>query len=81
MKRICTATVGTMILIAGLLGVWSTIFFVEFVADHILVTSAVACAALIAAGAGLMIRAFSRTAYLHGELPSEDLKGRNSHST
>lgn len=56
MKRVATLVAGILIFLAGLLGVWSTVAFVDLFATHILVISATAFAVLIAVGAGLVIR-------------------------
>ncbi|MDV8007019.1 MULTISPECIES: hypothetical protein [unclassified Rhodococcus (in: high G+C Gram-positive bacteria)] len=59
MKRIATMTAGGLLFLAGLLGVWSTIAFVEVFPSEILVVAAIGFALMIAGGAGLVIRAFT----------------------
>lgn len=58
MKRIVTLAVGGLLFLIGLLGVWSTVALVEMVATHVLVVAAAMFAVMIAAGGGLVIRAF-----------------------
>ncbi|RQO52785.1 hypothetical protein DBV08_00355 [Rhodococcus sp. KBW08] len=59
MKRVATLVAGILIFLAGLLGVWSTVAFVDLFATPILVIAAMAFAVLIAVGAGLVIRTIS----------------------
>ncbi|MCT6735534.1 hypothetical protein [Rhodococcus qingshengii] len=59
MKRIATMAAGGTLFVAGLVGVWSTIAFVEMFASLILVFAAICFAMMIAAGAGLVMRAFT----------------------
>ncbi|NMM91055.1 hypothetical protein B2J88_43240 [Rhodococcus sp. SRB_17] len=59
MKRIATVAAGVVVLLTGLFGLWLTVAFLEFFADHILVLAAVSFSVVVAGGTGLIIRAFS----------------------